>query len=497
MNSTALLDTNGIIFMGIYLASLIFVGLAGRFYRKDDSMSDFYLGGRSMGLFVLFLTLYATQYSGNTMIGFAGKSYRQGYCFIVSVTFMISVIAAYLIYAPKLYELSRKYKFITIGDYIQNRFGSRLLTIIVTSICIIALGNYILSNLKAIGYIVVTSTGGRVSFTHGIIIVSVIMIIYETLGGMRSVAWTDVIQGILLLVGCLFIFGIIQYQYGGLAASAKEMITSYPQLWEPPDAEQKRFWLSSIIIFFFGISIYPQAIQRIYAAKDSRTLKRSFQIMAFMPLVTTFFMFIVGVIGITKFQGLDKQRSEQIALLLLNDIAQHIPGVKIFIVLFISAAVAAIMSTVDSALLAISSLFTQDIYRPIRPSVSQKHLTSTGKIFSWIIMGFMAYLAMILPQTIWKLIEIKLEILCQVSPAIFLGVHIKTLRCNAILYGIIIGVCVTLFLLGANMMGLPIPSKPWGIHAGVYGLAVNFLTIGLVSLRNRQTKNSDQLAMNN
>ncbi len=490
MDAAVLLDTTGIIFMGVYLLSLILVGLVGRFARKEDTMADFYLSGRNMGLFVLFLTLYATQYSGNTMIGFAGKAYRHGFYFISSVTFMIAVISAYLIFAPRLYELSKKHKFITIGDYIQNRFGSRILTTIVTVVCIVALGNYILSNLKAIGYIIETSTNGYVSFTNGIIFVSLIMIVYETLGGMRSVAWTDVIQGILLLVGCLFLFGLIQYKYGGISGSAGELMKGSPHLWIPPDGEQKRFWFSSIIIFFFGVSVYPQAIQRIYAARDKKTLKRSFQIMAFMPLVTTLFMFVVGIVGITRFQGLSEQKSEQIAMLLLSDLAQHLPGVKIFIVLFISAAVAAIMSTVDSALLAISSLFTQDIYRQIHPSATQKHLTRTGKIFSWALMGMMAYLATFLPQTIWKLIELKLEILCQISPAIFLGVHIRSLQKNAILYGITVGLSSTLILKFGGDLGLSIPSKPFGIHAGVWGLALNFVTISICSISKRGTLKS-------
>jgi len=81
MENIALLDTTGIVFVGAYLVSLILIGVVGRFARKEDSLSDFYLSGRGMGLFVLFLTLYATQYSGNTLIGMAGKSYRQGYAF--------------------------------------------------------------------------------------------------------------------------------------------------------------------------------------------------------------------------------------------------------------------------------------------------------------------------------------------------------------------------------------------------------------------------------
>lgn len=487
MNNIPLLDTTGIVFMSAYLMSLLLIGVVGRLARKEDSLADFYLSGRGMGLFVLFLTLYATQYSGNTLIGMAGKSYRQGYAFLVSVTFMMSVIGAYLIYAPKLHRLSKKNKFITVGDYIEHRYRSPILTIFITIVCIITVGSYILTNLKAIGYIVEATTGGRVTFVQGIIALSLIMVIYETLGGMRSVAWTDAIQGILLIAGCIFIFWGIEYQYGGISAVAEKLVSSRSEMWHPPDFAQKRLWLSTIIIIFFGISIYPQAIQRIYAAKDAKTLKRSFQIMIFMPFVTTFFLIIVGMVGMDRFPGLDKQGSEEITMLLLNDMAMHIPGIKFFIILFLSAAVAAIMSTVDSALLAISSLFTQDIYRRIKPAASQSHLTGTGKLFSWGIMACMAYFATNLPQTIWRLTEMKLEVLCQVAPAIFLGLHIKSLSDRSILSGLSVGIGVTLFIMFSNNMGIPIMPKPWGIHAGVWGLAANFTTVTLVSIRTKSS----------
>ncbi|MHC4308221.1 MAG: sodium:solute symporter family protein [Planctomycetota bacterium] len=475
MKDFALLDTTGIIFMSAYLVSLLLIGVVGRLARKEDSLSDFYLSGRSMGLFVLFLTLYATQYSGNTLIGMAGKSYRQGYAFLVSVTFMMSVIGAYLIYAPKLHRLSKKKKFITVGDYIEHRYGSPVLTMFITIVCIVTVGSYILTNLKAIGYIVEATTGGRITFVQGIIALSLIMVIYETLGGMRSVAWTDAIQGILLIAGCIFIFCGIEYQYGGISSVAEMLISSRSEMWHPPDFAQKRLWLSTIIIISLGISIYPQAIQRIYAAKDARTLKRSFQIMIFMPILTTFFVVMVGMVGMNRFPGLNKQGSEEITMLLLNDMAKYIPGVKYLIILL------------DSALLAISSLFTQDIYRRIRPAASQSYLTGTGKIFSWGIMACMAYFATNLPQTIWRLTEMKLEVLCQVAPAIFLGLHIKSLHGRAILSGLSIGICVTLFIMFSNNMEIPITAKPWGIHAGVWGLAVNFTTVLIVSIRKRST----------
>jgi len=473
----ALLGTGGMAFMAVYLVSLIGIGVAGRLARRQNTLEDHYLSGRGIGMFVMFLTLYATQYSGNTLIGFAGKAYRDGFFFLVSVTFMMSVIGAYLIYAPRLYRRSHKCGYLTISDYIHDRFGSPVLTLLVTLVCIVALGNYILSNLKAIGYIVAISTGGEISFSTGIVMLALVMVLYETLGGLRSVAWTDVLQGILLLIGCVLIFAGIQYQYGGLSTAAEILARVRPELWAPPDAAHKRLWCSTLLIVFFGISIYPHAIQRIYAAKSEGTLVRSFQVMVFMPIVTTFFMLVVGVVGAARFPGLDQAGSEQITMLILSDLAAHLPGFGALLVLFICAAVAAIMSTVDSALLAISSLVTQNIYRPLAPEASEVRLTFVGKLASWGVMGLMAWLAIVLPQTIWRLIEIKLEVLMQVAPAIFLGLHLVRLPARAVLYGLVAGLAVTL-----GIMFFPgMPNKPWHIHAGVWGLLANLAVLAALS----------------
>lgn len=479
MNSDPLLGTGGIIFVGLYLFSLIGIGMAGRMARKENTLSDFYLAGRGMGVFVLFLTLYATQYSGNTMIGFAGKAYRGGYQSLVMVIFMSSIIGAYFLFAPKLFRLSKKHGFITTGDFIHHRFKNTVLTIIIVIISIFALGNYILTNLKAIGYIVVAATGGRVGFAQGIILLSLIMVIYETLGGMRSVAWTDVIQGVLLLVGVILIFIVIQVEYGGMVTSAEIIKSQNPEFFNPPNWTEKRLWISTIGLAFFGISVYPHAIQRIYAAKDEHTLKRSLQIMVFMPLITTMFMMIVGWVGLAQFPNLDRQGSEQITILMLQDIGYRIPAMGMMIVLFLSAAIAAIMSTVDSALLAISAMVTKDLYGRLQPGKSQGELIRIGKIFSWLIMGLAVLLAIKLPQTIWRLMEIKLELLCQIAPAIFLGLHLKRLSSRAVLYGVIIGTIVAVIITLHPLL----PAKPLGIHAGIWGLLINVLVLVFFQLR--------------
>ena len=470
MGETLLSQTGIAVLLG-YLASMVLVGIAGKFASREASMKDFYLGGAGFGVTILFLTMYATQYSGNSLIGFAGSAYRGGWAFLVSVTFMIVIVGGYLLYAPRLYPLAKRHGFITVGDYIHHRYSDHRLTYLIVGIGIFALSNYMLTNLKAIGYILQTVTGGAVGFTEGVIAMALIMVLYETLGGMRSVAWTDAIQGVLLFAGVLIIFGVIWHHYGSLTSHGELLMQVRADFFADPQPLQQVKWASVLILILFGISVYPQAIQRIYAAKDEGSLKRSLQLMVVMPFLTTLPLIVIAIIGAARFPGLDAEGSERIVLLMLGEL-KEIAGMDFVLTLFVAAAVAAIMSTVDSALLAIASLFTQDIYHRQRTGASQRELTYVGKLFSWVMMALMVYLAISLPSTIWWLIQIKLEILCQTAPAIMLGLHFRSLTAKAVLAGLLAGVGVTLILLLT-----PLPSRPLGVHAGVWGLMLNFAVV--------------------
>jgi len=479
----ALLGSGGIAFLGFYILSLILIGYLGHRAKKENSLSDFYLAGRGMGLSVLFLTLYATQYSGNTLVGFSARAYREGYHALVLITLLSAAIGAFLVYAPKLYRLSKKHQFITPGDYIHHRFNHTPLTLFAAALCLMAMANYVLTNLKAIGYIIVAVTGGVIPFAFGIIVISLVMVIYETLGGMRSVAWTDALQGTILMAGVITIFITIQIEYGGFQFIYDQFAISAPHKFSPPTSTQKLSWFSTVCLGFFGISLYPHAVQRIYAAKNETTLKRTIQIMAFMPLITTLFMVVVGLTALALFPGLDRQTSEGATLYVLKDLGNRGAIGTGIMVLFLSATIAAIMSTVDSALLSMSSIITKDFYARFKPNKSQADLTRLGKIISWGIMAFSVYLAIVLPQTIWRLLEIKLELLIQIAPAFFLGLYFKKLRASSIYTGMIVGTFFAVGSMVANKLGLAIPAKPWGIHAGVWGLIINVGTIFLMEKR--------------
>ncbi|MDE0740818.1 MAG: hypothetical protein OSB83_16610, partial [Planctomycetota bacterium] len=138
-------------FIALYLCSLLLVGWWGYRARREDSMKDFYLAGGGFGFIVLLLTLYATQYSGNTLFGFTGKTYRIGYAWTMSVHFMTAVIVFYLLLAPKLQARARSRGFITPADYLHDRFAYAPLSVLASVVMIVALANYLLAQLMAMG----------------------------------------------------------------------------------------------------------------------------------------------------------------------------------------------------------------------------------------------------------------------------------------------------------------------------------------------------------
>ncbi len=469
------LGTGGLVFIALYVLSLLGIGWLGHRAKRADTFDDHYLGGRGLGVLVLFLTLYATQYSGNSFMGFVGKAYRDGFVFVSGVVAMMAVVGGYFVYAPRLHRRSHRRGYVTLGDYVHDRFRARALTVFIVFLGIFALGNFIITNLLALGNLAEVVSGGRVSFAQAVVFLAAVMLIYETLGGMRSVAWTDVSQGVVLLVSLGFVAFALFVHLGGPAGVADGLEAARPEIWDSPSATAKVTWLSAALLFFFGISMYPHAIQRIYAARDEGTLRRSLQLMVFMPLITTLVLVLLGVMAIAVIPGLDKEGSERTTLLMVGRLTEELPALAVMGPLLVAAVVAATMSTIDSALLAISSMVSRDLYRPLRPGAGERHLTLVGKSTSLLLMAAAVVLTIALKdKTIWSLLVIKLEILAQIAPAVMLGLHWRGLSARAVFAGVLVGtvVAVTLALDAAGLS-----TKPLGVHAGIWGLGANLLVL--------------------
>ena len=137
-----------------------------------------------------------------------------------------------------------------------------------------------------------------------------IILVYETLGGFRAVAWTDAIQGCILMFGFAALLFLMFRQFGSLESATRLLEEHSPEKLSPPAWSGIRDWVSYLFIVAIGCSLYPQAIQRIYCAKNSTTLRRSLMVMACLPLVTTSVSIIAGIMGRAYLPDLTPEQTE-------------------------------------------------------------------------------------------------------------------------------------------------------------------------------------------
>ena len=497
MNSLQSFGIGAWIFISIYLGSLIFIGMFAYKARKENTLSDFYLAGSSFGLVVIFLTLYATQYSGNTMFGYSGKTYRVGYAWVMSLHFMTAIVACYMIYAPKLYALARKYQYVTPTDYLNHRFGSNAINVLATLIMIFVLANYLLAQLMAMGRAMqgLTDIDPALAYQQGVILLTLIMVIYGTLGGIRAVAWTDVIQGGVLMLGFILLMFILYQQFGPISlATTKIMQSPVPVIAAKvavPDGDRLREWLSYILIVGLGSTLYPQAVQRLYAAKSEIVLRKGLALMAFAPLLMTLVALSVGIYAIAYIPGLEGANSDQALGRILALVQQgSMLGYWLVVVLY-AAVLAAMMSTADSALLSISSMLSKDIYgRYIDPNASQARLTLIGKCVSWGLIIFLVWLAIYLSDkaSLLKLLDRKFDLLIQLVPGFMLSIHWKKMQTLPTFFGLLVGVMVSLWL-AYGEFSFVTDGKLYGFHPGLVGLLINLIisVTGSLYISKKQT----------
>ncbi|WP_404331994.1 sodium:solute symporter [Mesobacillus maritimus] len=473
MGELAFAGVDGIIILSAFAIIMLLIGyFSGRGEKNiHGSLSGYYLAGKNLGIIALFFTLFATQYSGNTIVGYAPTAYRTGFSWLQSISFMTIIIGVYLLFAPRLYVIAKKRNFVTPTDWLQHRFNSKGVTLLAIFLMLWGLGNYLLEQLVAIGQAVSGMTGGTIPYQVAVLVFVFVMLAYEWMGGMKAVAFTDVMQGIILLIGIIaFVAGGIYLAGGSFGSITQFIAENEPAKLAVPAAEVNINWFSMLILVGLGASIYPHAVQRIYAAKSEKTLKKSFARMAWMPLLTTGLVFLVGIIGLKLFPGLEGGQSEQLVGLMANEIASINSFLYWIMIIFFGGIVAAIVSTADSVLLSFSSLISNDVYgKFIKPNASEHRKVMVGKIVGIIAIFGLLWIAWNPPGTLYEIFVLKFELLVQVFPAFVLGLYWKRLDGKAVFWGMVIGAIV------AGMLTFTGNKTVYGIHGGVIGLALNFV----------------------
>ena len=468
----------GVAALGGYLLVLIAVAEIARRSKQDATPSDHFLAGRDLGVLVLFLTLYATAYSGNSLLGYPGRAYQAGFSFIMSTGFMMAIIVLFHAIAPRLRPIAAHNGFVTPGDWVRHRFrndpAGPILATAIGILMVIALANFLLAQLQAMGTMTSRVTEGIIPHEFGVVGLALMILFYESLGGMRAVAWTDAGQGILMLFGLMALLFWLMGDGGGLANITARVAAVRPGALAIPDAETCINWFSTVALLGLGSVLYPQAIQRIFAARSGRVLQRSFAIMTFMPLTTTLVVTLIGFAAIARIDPTAGVASDEVMPYLLGEWASS-GGVRMFAaVLVFVGALAAIMSTADSCLLSLGSLAVGDILGRDR---SDPRTTRTGKWIAAMVLFAMVPFAIQRELTLWRLIELKMELLVQCVPAFLVALHWQRLRAWPTLLGLLLGTAIAV---GAAIAGA---KTVFGIHSGLLGLGANLLVAILGSIR--------------
>jgi Na+/proline symporter len=205
-------------------------------------------------------------------------------------------------------------------------------------------------------------------------------------------------------------------------------------------------------------------------------LKRSLALMTFMPLVTTLVVTLIGLAAIPRFAGLGALEADAVMPRLLAEWTAQGPGSAVLATLVFLGALAAIMSTADSVLLSLGSLVAEDLFDRPREATET---TRFGKRAAAAAMLLAVLLALVpeLRRTLWRLIELKMELLIQCVPCFLLALRWPRLRAAHLLAGLAVG---TVFAVGLALAG---QARLAGVHVGVLGLALNAAVCCLLAWR--------------
>ncbi|MFP4625805.1 MAG: sodium:solute symporter family protein [Natronomonas sp.] len=345
-----------------YLVVVLGVGLVA--YRVTErTAEDYFLASRSFGTLVLLFTVFATLLSAFTFFGGPDIAYLTGPEWILVMGLMDGIIFAILWYVVgyKQWLLGRLHGYVTLGEMLGDRFDSTGLRALVAGVSLFWLFPYVMLQQIGAGGAIQALTGGAISFWVGATLITVFMIIYVVLAGMRGIAWTDALQGAFMLamvwsalIWILTAAGGIGVPTAGLEADASHFLALGSDFYTPGTM------LTFAISIAFGVAMFPQVNQRFFTARSEAVFKRSFALWPVLVLLLFVPAFLLGAwakgLGIVA----DIPAGDNVLPILL---AEYVPGW--FAALVIAGAIAAMMSSSDSMLLSGSSYFTRDLYRPL------------------------------------------------------------------------------------------------------------------------------------
>ncbi|WP_394167641.1 sodium/pantothenate symporter [Photobacterium piscicola] len=367
----------------LYLAAVFGVALyTRRFQGKGNFLTEYLVGGRSMGGFVLAMTLAATYASASTFIGGPGAAYKMGLGWVLLA--MIQLPAAWLtlgVLGKKFAIESRRHNALTLNDILYSRYQHKGVVIFASLSLLLAFFGTMVVQFVGGARLLQTVTG--LSYTHGLMLFAITVGLYTTIGGFRAVVMTDTIQGIMMIIGTIALLVGIVHTGGSIGALVTKLHNIDPALISPYGPQHflsQPFMLSFWILVCFGVIGLPHAAVRCMSYKDSRSLHKGMVISTIMVALLMFGMHLAGALGRAIVPNIASP-DQIMPTLMVTVLPPAVAGI------FLAGPMAAIMSTIDSQLIQASATLLKDLYiNYINPKIAEGEAAETKlpKLSLWV-----------------------------------------------------------------------------------------------------------------
>jgi solute:Na+ symporter, SSS family len=462
----------------VYLLVTIAIGLMAA--KRVQNSADFAIAGRHLPMAMVISTTFATWFGSETVLGIPAKFVNGGLHGVVEDPFGAGfcLIFVGIFFAGKLYRMT----LLTISDYFRERYG-RVVEVVCSLIIMVSYLGWVSAQVTALGLVFNLLSDGVVSMELGMVIGVVSILAYTLFGGMWSVAITDFIQMIILVVG-LSVLAVFAADQAGGADKVVALAISQDmfKFWPEPNMKDILFFFASAITIMLGSIPQQDVFQRVMSANSIKAATHGpviggicYILFAFVPM----FLVVSAMIIMP----------EQAATLIADDPQKVLPTLVmtqmpfVMQVLFFGALLSAIKSCASATLLAPSVTFTENIWRQFFPHQSDKQelraMRVTVLVFSILALG---YAIRMQGTSIYEMVSgaYQVPLVGAFVPLTF-GLYWKRATTQGAIFALVLGL-LTWGLFLATPAGEEFPAQLAGVLASLTGMVLG--SLGPQAIRN-------------
>ena len=497
-------------FVGLYWSYCIFWGIKGAITSKTSE--DYFVAGRSIGTWVFVLAATATSFSGWTFVGHPGKILTDGLPYAFASFYALTIPFTGVLFLRRQWVLGRVYNYVTPGEMYSDYYGGNSMRALTVLVAFLFSVPYLGIQLRASGALFNVLTDGLISTNLGMILLSAVVVIYVASGGLKSVAYVDCAQAILLALG-IIVLGVITIKWIGgwnlftegigvlvkndLISGNRLTLQGFSSRVAMPGSIQivssgsnavGGVWTGMMCMTYMfalmGIQSSPAFSMWAYANKTSKPFRWQQVVASSIVIGIILFTFtIIQGMGadVLVLNGIFETISDSTLVpKLINLMSESAPWL---VGLLAVCALAAMQSTGSAYMSTFSAMITRDIYKNyIDEEVTEDRQKFIGRLFVVVVAVAALVVAIVSTDALVMLGGLAVAYGFQMYPALFGNLYCKWISKSGVTMGLIAGLlAVTLTDKMSSIFSLPWGAYPLTIHSAGWGIFFNIIFTGFGS----------------